>query len=218
MSIKSVLFIRHGETAWNAERRWQGRSDIPLNEVGISQARETARKLADSGLEVLVSSDLQRARETAQIIGADLGCPTLTSDALREIHLGEAEGLLADEVLLRIGEEAVTTWGSILPENLGFSFPSGESKRQALDRAVPFIETFLNSDLRTSIGFVSHGALMRTVLHNFFPGLTGPIRIPNTKFFSMLYDTDSGEWSATGEFAELVSSLRATPAPEVSWW
>lgn len=218
MSIKSILFIRHGETAWNAESRWQGHSDIPLNEVGISQARETARKLAGCDLEILVSSDLQRARQTAQIIAKELGCPTLVTDALREIHLGEVEGLLADEVLRRIGEEAVTTWGSILPENLGFSFPSGETKRQALDRAIPFIENFLLSDSRQSIGFVSHGALMRTVLHHFFPGLTGPIRIPNTKFFSMLYDTATGDWTATGEFADLISSLRAAPTSDVSWW
>lgn len=95
----TIAFIRHGQTDWNAAGRMQGTSDIPLNDTGRAQAREAAQTLADDGWDVIVSSPLQRARETASIIADGLGIELGRSyDSLVERHYGAGEGLTIDEI------------------------------------------------------------------------------------------------------------------------
>jgi probable phosphoglycerate mutase len=93
----TLILLRHGETEWNAEGRWQGQADPPLTEQGEEQARHAARKL---GLfDAVVASDLQRAAHTAEIIAAELGIgPVRLDPRLRENHAGEWEGLTKEEV------------------------------------------------------------------------------------------------------------------------
>ena len=89
-------FVRHGETPWNVERRLQGHQDIPLNALGLAQAEAAARYLAvrhaQAPFQAIVSSDLQRARQTADAIGKRLTLPVQTASALRERHYGDFEG------------------------------------------------------------------------------------------------------------------------------
>ena len=95
MSETTLTLIRHGQTDWNLQRLLQGRTDIPLNDTGREQARAVGRELAASGRhwDALVSSPLQRARETARIIGAQLGlAPAGTYADLAERSFGDAEG------------------------------------------------------------------------------------------------------------------------------
>lgn len=105
--MTTLLLVRHGETDWNATRRIQGSSDIPLNETGRAQARETAAALAEQFAgehPLVVSSDLSRARETAEIIAGALGVDTpRTYPDLRERAYGEAEGMTDTEVIARYG-------------------------------------------------------------------------------------------------------------------
>lgn len=105
--MTTLLLVRHGETDWNAARRIQGSTDIPLNDVGRAQARATAEVLAErfAGLQpIVVSSDLSRARETAEIISASLGTDlTQTYPQLRERAYGVAEGLSIEEYHERFG-------------------------------------------------------------------------------------------------------------------
>src|SRR5437763_16473885 len=94
-----LLLVRHGETDWNAERRWQGHADVPLNEHGRSQAKLLADELAgERALDAIYVSDLSRARETADIVGTRLGLPVVLARDLREIEVGSREGLTGDEV------------------------------------------------------------------------------------------------------------------------
>lgn len=106
--MTTLLLVRHGETEWNAARRIQGSTDIPLNEVGRAQARETAAALVErlrGTTPALVSSDLSRARETAQIIGAALGLPEpVLYPQLRERAYGVAEGMTDTEYHAAFGE------------------------------------------------------------------------------------------------------------------
>jgi broad specificity phosphatase PhoE len=85
-------FLRHGETDWNAQGLSQGRTDIPLNAVGIAQAERAARTLRESGIATIVSSPLIRARRTAEIVAEAMGLPVATDDDLAEVNFGEQEG------------------------------------------------------------------------------------------------------------------------------
>ena len=93
-----LLLVRHGQTDWNINRRFQGQSDVPLNEVGRQQATALANRLSREHIDVLFASDLQRAHETARIIAAQHACEIRLDARLREINFGAWEGLTYDEI------------------------------------------------------------------------------------------------------------------------
>ena len=103
--MNKILLIRHGETAWNAERRLQGYLDIPLNDEGERQARLLAEALESESIDVVVSSDLHRARQTAQAVATLRGMPLHVDPALRERCYGGFEGLLYSEIEQRFPAE-----------------------------------------------------------------------------------------------------------------
>src|SRR5438105_5656365 len=96
--MSTLVLVRHGETDWNAERRWQGHTDVPLNARGREQARSLAEELADQPIEAIYASDLSRARETAEIVAARLRLPVVVDPDLREIDAGSLEGLTREEI------------------------------------------------------------------------------------------------------------------------
>lgn len=97
-----VLLLRHGQSTWNAQGRWQGWSDPPLSDLGRTQAADAARHLEDFGLTGVASSDLDRARTTADIVATALGLGPVSVDTdLREYNVGEWEGLTRPEIELR---------------------------------------------------------------------------------------------------------------------
>jgi probable phosphoglycerate mutase len=95
--VTTLLLVRHGETDWNAEGRLQGQTDRPLSEFGRAQARRLAVELETEGLAAIYSSDLSRARETAEIVGERLGLPVFLDPDLREKDWGTWEGLTSVE-------------------------------------------------------------------------------------------------------------------------
>jgi broad specificity phosphatase PhoE len=95
--VTRLLLVRHGETDWNADGRLQGQTDRPLSGFGREQARRLADELATEDFEAVYSSDLARARETAEIVGARLGLPVEVDPDLREKDWGNWEGLTAVE-------------------------------------------------------------------------------------------------------------------------
>ncbi len=96
--------VRHGETDWNRESRFQGQSDPPLNAAGRRQARELAERLSGEPLDTVYASPLRRAYETAEIVAGRLGLEIQAVDALREVFLGAWEGLTLSEVEARFPE------------------------------------------------------------------------------------------------------------------
>jgi len=108
-----LWLVRHGQTDWNAEGRYQGHADMPLNEQGLMQAHQLAQKLAGKPLgkpseerfEALYTSDLQRALQTAGVLGACLGLTPHRDARLREIHQGDWQGLLIADVANRFAAE-----------------------------------------------------------------------------------------------------------------
>ncbi len=99
--MTTLYVVRHGQTPWNVEGRYQGQLDPPLNENGLRQAGETARRLAPLGIEAIYSSDLARAMQTAEALSHLTGLPVQPDPRLREIHQGEWQGVLIDDIRAR---------------------------------------------------------------------------------------------------------------------
>ena len=95
--MTTLLLVRHGETDWNAEGKLQGHTDRPLNDFGRRQANTLADRLAGEEIAAIYSSDLARAKETAEIVGARVGVPVVVDPDLREKNWGTWEGLTGDE-------------------------------------------------------------------------------------------------------------------------
>jgi broad specificity phosphatase PhoE len=104
-----LILARHGETAWNAERRYQGQADVPLNETGRRQAAALAQHLAAEGVHAIYASDLQRAWETATVIAEPHGLPVRSEPRLREIDFGAWDGLTYSEIGQRY-PKALAAW------------------------------------------------------------------------------------------------------------
>lgn len=127
----SLVLLRHGRTAWNAQRRFQGQLDPPLDEVGRMQVYEVAPMIAALRPDMLVSSDLARAWQTAESIGAAVGLPVLPDARLRERSLGHWEGLTRDEVEAKYPDE-FADWAA----GRDVSRRGGESREQVAERAL----------------------------------------------------------------------------------
>jgi len=92
--MPEYILVRHGQTQWNKEGKYTGQSDIPLNQTGIEQAEAASADILKLEPDLIFSSDLQRATQTAHLIRADQpSIPLITDERLREIHQGEWEGL-----------------------------------------------------------------------------------------------------------------------------
>lgn len=147
-----LILIRHGQTDWNVEGRWQGQADPPLNERGRAQARLTAEQLAQFEFAALYSSDLRRAFETAQIIGVAIGLPIIADARLREIHLGVWQGLLATDIQARYPDE-FRRWHA---SPLAVRPPGGEDIAMLAARVIPAIGEITAQHPGQCIAIVAH--------------------------------------------------------------
>jgi probable phosphoglycerate mutase len=158
---RRLVLLRHGRTPWNESGRAQGHADIELDETGHAQARAAARHLAASGPRALWSSDLARARQTADYLAAACGLG-LTCDArLREFDVGEREGLTLDEFGDLFPDEyaAWVRGAGLLPVK------GGEDTEDVERRIVPALQECLAGLGHGETGVVvSHGAAMKVAL------------------------------------------------------
>ncbi|SRR6266498_1438803 len=104
-----LLLVRHGETEWNAQRRYQGYSDVPLSDLGRQQAECIAERLVSQKIDAVYASDLQRALETATIIARKHGLQVFSEPRLRELKFGVLEGLTFDEAQTQY-PEMIAAW------------------------------------------------------------------------------------------------------------
>ncbi len=155
-----LYLIRHGETDWNIEGRWQGQADVPLNGRGRAQAARTAQALADVGLTRIYSSDLARASETAEALARVTGLPIQFEPRLREIHQGEWQGLLVTEIEARYSE----AFHLRKQDPLKVAPPGGETVQQVRERVVSAIEAILQRHPHERVAVVSHGFALAVAL------------------------------------------------------
>lgn len=155
-----IILIRHGETAWNAERRLQGHLDIPLNAEGERQARLLAGALAAEPIDLIVSSDLQRARQTAQAVATLRGMPLQIEPGLRERCYGGFEGLLYSEIEQRFPAEFAAWQARDVDAILPTGKNCGESFRQFYARATTAILGLAQAHAGQTIAMVAHGGVL----------------------------------------------------------
>ncbi|RLV08699.1 histidine phosphatase family protein [Streptomyces griseocarneus] len=157
---RRIVLWRHGQTAWNLERRFQGSTDIELTGTGVAQARRAARLLAALRPDAIVASDLRRARTTAAELAAVTGLQVSHDAALRETYAGVWQGLTHDEIIGRYGEQ-YAAWKRGEPVRRG----GGELETEVADRAAPVV--LARADKLPDGGtlvVVSHGGTIRTTI------------------------------------------------------
>lgn len=153
-----LVLVRHGQTSYNVERRFQGWLDIPLDDVGRAQAESLARGLRGRSFGQLLSSDLSRARATAQAISEVLGVPVQEDARLRECRFGEWEGLTLPEVR--------TGWPEGYREWLENSVPApgGESYVEVRSRVGELVEEALAAHPSGDVLMVSHSVAIKMLI------------------------------------------------------
>lgn len=155
-----IYLVRHGETLWNQQRRYQGQQDIALTDVGQQQASLAAKRLTTSGARFVMSSDLVRARDTAMTIAEHLGLSVAISLLWRERAYGRWEGLTREEIQKLYPDE----WRKNRANPHAHAPKGSETLSELTDRAVRALESLLR-DPPGQIGIVvSHGGLLRALL------------------------------------------------------
>jgi broad specificity phosphatase PhoE len=155
--VTELLLVRHGETDWNRDRRFQGHADRPLNETGREQARAIAAELAREKIDAIYSSDLARARETAELIAERAGVPFILEPQLREIDVGEWQGLTRPEIEERF-PEGFTNWAA-----RGHGWEQGETYEALAERVLAAIDRIVQSYPKGRVVVVGHGGTIRAI-------------------------------------------------------
>ena len=169
MQATRLLVIRHGETLWNADKRLQGHTDIPLSPVGHAQAAQLARSLKARGeaFDAIYTSDLSRARETAEAVAQALAVPLTATPNLRERCFGQFEGLTFTEVEQRWPDQA-QSWRVRDPD---WRAPDGgESLRELTERVLHTVNTLAARHVGGHIALFLHGGVL-DVLYRAATGL-----------------------------------------------
>lgn len=156
-----LYVVRHGITVWNQEGRVQGHTDVPLSAEGVEQAKRLAARLANEQIDAVWSSDLARARATAEEIAAIHSLPVQTTAALRENGLGEWEGLTENEILAR-GDEAI--WRAFRRDPGTHRPPGSEPMEAVWDRMLGVLVQIREAHARGGAVVVGHGGSLRVLL------------------------------------------------------
>lgn len=188
-SIERVFLIRHGQTDWNLDGRWQGVLPVGLNNEGHLQARELANYLSARPIKTIVSSDIPRAFDTAKAIGDVLSVTVQTDERLREFNLGIFQGLTRDQIAERYPQE----WQGFRADYWNYVVQQGESRRDLQNRAYAAWHSILQEAIGPEVAIVSHGGTIRMLLFRLFedvPGLN-EIHIDNTSLTTIERQGDS---------------------------
>jgi broad specificity phosphatase PhoE len=174
-----LLLVRHGQSTWNHEHRIQGQLDPPLSEEGRRQAARLGRRLAGRTFSGLYSSDLKRALETSMAIGSAVGVEPTTMAELREIFLGEWEGLLTEDLAAKFPQ----AWAGWIEEPDWDLVPGGEGSTAFEARVKAALESLFARHPTGDVLVVTHGGVIQIALHHVV-GRPGhgifPFRIQNT--------------------------------------
>lgn len=157
MTLSRLVLWRHGETEYNATGRMQGHLDSMLTETGMNQARFAVPVLTGFGSEVVVASDLRRARDTATVFTSVVGIPLRIDERLRETHLGKWQGLTLEEVEAE-WPGAVDVWRS----DATFTPPDGESRVEVAERAIQVVNE-VDAEFSGTAMLCAHGGLISSL-------------------------------------------------------
>ena len=156
MLMTEFIFIRHGETDWNRQQRFQGQIDVPLNDLGQTQARRLGARLAEEPAEHLICSDLQRAQQTAAPLAAAWQAAPVLLEGLREQCFGVLEGLDVPTIKARHPD----LWLQWLEHRADFALPGGESLQQFHARVMAAVQHLAEQHPGRRLAVVTHGGVL----------------------------------------------------------
>ncbi|MBZ0293077.1 MAG: histidine phosphatase family protein [Anaerolineae bacterium] len=192
MIVERVLLIRHGETDWNLERRWQGFEPTSLNANGLEQADTLAQYLRERPIGAVYCSDLPRALQTAAALAQVLGLEPRADIRWREIHVGIFQGLVISEVEQRYPVEIA----SFRSSDVDFVIPNGESRRMLGKRVYEAFEEVVEQPTGPEIAIVSHGGTIRRLIATLFGEAADSTFLPNTSITT--FARKGAKWTLTG--------------------
>jgi probable phosphoglycerate mutase len=158
--MTELWLVRHGQTDWNREGRYQGQADPPLNRAGLAQASELAARLAGTAFAAVYSSDLQRARLTAEVAARAIGLPVTLDTRLREIGLGRWEGMLVSDIQAQYPRE----WAEREADPWHTAPPGGETAASVAARMQAAAAAMAQAHPRGRVLMVGHGFALATLL------------------------------------------------------
>ena len=159
----TLVFVRHGETVSNTEKRYMGQLDSPLSAFGRSQAGAVADRLREAELSALYASDLGRAADTALEISKACNLPIISDARLRERHAGVFQGMLMSDAAQQYPE----SFQAIQDPSPDTAIPGGESAETVLARLHPLLVEVCASHPGMTVALVTHGIVIRTALWHF---------------------------------------------------
>ena len=158
--MTKVVFIRHGQTEWNVNGRYQGQSDVPLSPAGEEQARLLAAHFPVGHIDAVYASDLKRAMFTAQAVADKFGLPVQQEPAFRELCFGDWEGLTYEEI--------TSQWADAMTNFMNhpdiMEIPNGETFPEVQARAMKRLNEIIALHEGQTIAITAHGAVLRTIL------------------------------------------------------
>lgn len=213
MTPRRIVLWRHGRTEWNAAQRFQGQSDVPLDEVGRRQAAQAARLLADLPPDRIISSDLSRAQETAQALASVTGLTVTGDERLRETFAGTWEGLTRTELEERHGDD-LARWsaGSMIRPG------GGETRVEVAERMVAAIDEALGElGAGQTLVVATHGGAARAATGALL-GLPhehwAVLGVLSNCAWSVLVENAARTRNAAGNAAGKVAGPQSEPSPE----
>jgi len=203
--MTELILLRHGETDWNRELRFQGHVDVSLNAIGLQQAQRLARRLAGEKAHRLYVSDLLRAQQTAKPVAQQLGLASVSDAALREQSFGVVDGMCVDDIKAQHPE----AWAAWLLFQEDYGMPEGETTRQFHARVIGAVNRLVAAHRGETLIVVTHGGVLDMIYRTARSlGLSGPRQseIPNAGL-NRVRVRDGGfeilAWADTSHLADL---------------
>ena len=207
--MTELILIRHGETDWNRELRFQGQVDVPLNAVGHEQARRLGERLAGEPVHLLVCSDLIRTQQTALPISQQsrhtVARTAVLNAALREQNFGVVDGMRVDEIKVAHPD----AWAQWIRFQADYAFTGGESTQQFHARVMTAVRTLVAEHANKTLVLVTHGGVLDMIYRTALAlPLSGPRQseIPNAGLNRVRVQGDVIEilaWADTQHLADL---------------
>lgn len=190
---KKIILIRHGETEYNRDGRWQGWTDEPLNETGKSQSEKAAQRLKSEVIDAIFTSDLIRALQTAKIVGKPLGIPAIKTKNLRERNMGIFEGMTWEES----EEKHKSLFENFFDhQNETFKDHGGETIKEVKKRIKAFLKEMKSKYKDKVVAIITHGGAKYYMLRLLVKEMPEDLRFGNTAI-TVLKKDRSGRYHIT---------------------
>ncbi len=210
MTVKRVILIRPGETAWNREGRWQGWVSSPLSDYGRAQALSLGRYIRNIGMSALYSSDLVRAVETANILSSQLEFSPVFDERWRERAIGQWQGMTLDEIRSWCTDD----YHKLQEDAENYSMPGGEARNAVQKRVTAAFRDVLKDDKGSTVGIITHTTSTHALLQSLIADYDVYSSVLGNTSVTTIALNDNNQWEIVA--ANDVSHLEGLTSRSVS--